>query len=677
MIVFLLMNLITGYSALLLVNKALRIQDKLDVFIGWFLLYLSQIVIIELALGMLNMLYLKNVFVLNLAVLLLTMFFTRKIQPFSWLNHAWPAIKQILRNKIILIAIAIILGFALIKIFVALSNPPFGWDNLSYHFVFPVEWLKNGNLENPITICDDPSPAYYPINSSLYFLWLMFPFKSVFMANIGQAPFFILAFLAIYNICRKARLSQELSFYAAGLFIITPNIFKQLEIAYVDMVLTGLFLAGLNFLISFYQNRNFKSFLGWALSFGLMLGTKTSAILYGVPLVLFFIFLLFKKREKRAIFYALLFIFISLVLGGYTYVKNFILTANPIFPAEIILFGKKILSGVMPFSSYRNQWTAHEFNLAKLLFHEGMGGQFIALGFPALLFSFIFAVLKPKGKSMAEIFLLSLPQVLYLIFWFFMPQLWVRYLYPCFAVSFIAAFYLLDKIKVPLAALRTFVIICFLASAFELAGHAELFASIIASVVIFAILILLLNLKYLLRIGVVLILILLGITIKLSIDYDKIEFNRYLTNSPFLKEDREAWFWLNSNTNGSQIAYAGIPLVLPLYGENFKNDVFYVSVNKVNPVKLHFFPNARYLRNKDFWLEHKSVENDGNFRERPDFTDWMNNLKAMKTDFLVTYSLRKINDKKVFSIEDEWAKAHPENFSLVFSKPIVNIYKIR
>lgn len=677
MTVFLLMNLISGCSALLIVGKLLKFRNTVDAFSCGFLLYLSQAVIIELALGILGALYLKNVFALSLAFFLIILFFTRKIKfSFSW-NGFWQPLKRLLSNKIVLSAFSLILGFALVKIFIDLSNPPFGWDNLSYHFVFPVEWLKNGNLENPITICDDPSPSYYPINGSLYFLWLILPFKSVFMANIGQAPFFIIAFLAIYNICRKIHLSNELSFYAAGLFIITPNVFKQLEIAYVDLMLAGLFLTGINFLISFYQSRDFKSFLGWSLSFGLMLGTKTSAILYAAPLVLFFIFCLFNKRGKGLIFYALFFIFISLALGGYAYVKNFILTANPLFPVEITLFGKKLFNGVMPFASYRSQWTAQEFNLGKLLFHEGMGGQFILLGFPALLFSFIFAVFKPKGKSIPEIFLLLLPQILYLIFWFFMPQLWVRYLYPCFAASLIAAFYILNKIKTPLVGIRIFTVICFLASAFELAGQAELFASIIASVAIFFIFALLLKLKSIFKIGLILLFTLLALCVMLSKDYAKLEYERYLINSPYLKEDREAWFWLNSNTRGSKIAYAGIPMVLPLYGENFKNDVFYVSVNKVNPVKLHFFPQARYIWNKDFRVMHKSLENSGNFREEPDFDDWMNNLKAMQADFLVTYSLRKINREKAFSLEDNWAKAHPENFTLVFSKPIVNIYKVK
>jgi len=671
------MNFIAGYTAFLLVNRTLKFTSAIESFICWFLLYLSQIVVIETSLGILNILYLKNVFALNLAFFLGVIFFTGKNRRSFSFTGLWEPLKQLLSNKIVLFAFSVILGFALVKIFIDLSNPPFGWDDLSYHFVFPVEWLKNGGLENPITICDDPSPSYYPINGSLYFLWLMLPFKNVFMANIGQAPFFIIAFLAIYNICRKAHLFKELSFYAAGLFIITPNVFKQLEIAYVDMMLAGLFLAGLDFLISFYEKRDFKSFLGWSLSFGLMLGTKTSAILYGLPLASFFILCIFNKRKKGLLFYTLLFIFLSTILGGYSYVKNFILTGNPLFPAEITLVGKRLLAGVMPFASYRSQWTAQEFNLSKLLFHEGMGGQFIVLGFPALLFSFIFAVYRPKNRSVPVTFLLLLPQILYLIFWLFMPQLWVRYLYPCFAASFIAAFYILNKIKVPLIGIRIFTVVCFLASAFELSGHVELFASIIATVIIFFIVPLLYKLKSIFKIGLAFFLILLAFCVKLSNDYDKLEYERYLTNSPYLQEDREAWFWLNSHTGGSRIAYAGIPLVLPLYGENFKNDVFYVSVNNIDPVKLHFFPKARYIWNEDFRIMHKSLEKPGNFREYPDYRAWLKNLRSMDTDFLVVYSLRKIRDKIIFSIEDDWARAHPETFIPVFTKNIVIVYKIK
>ena len=76
--------------------------------------------------------------------------------------------------------------------------------------------MKHKNLANPITINDDLGPSYYPINGSLIYLWGMYPLKNVFLADLGQIPFFVISFIALYGICRKFNISREYSFYAPG-----------------------------------------------------------------------------------------------------------------------------------------------------------------------------------------------------------------------------------------------------------------------------------------------------------------------------------------------------------------------------------------------------------------------------------------------------------------------------
>jgi len=680
MIKFTAMNLIVGLSASLLTYRIFKISNLIDSLIAFFLFYLAQIIATELLLGLAGLLYLKYLILTNLCVLLLLMALSKKKRLALPDINIKTLVSELLKNKIVLLIASIIIGFTIIKIFTVLTNPPFGWDDLSYHFVFPVEWLKTGNLDTPITICDDPSPPYYPINGSLFFLWLILPFKSVFMANLGQLPFFVLAFLSIYNISRKIGIPKELSFYAAGFFIIVPNVFRQIELGYVDVMIAALYLAGLNFLINLNKNFSLKTTILWAIAFGIFLGTKTSAIIYGIPLVILFALITLQhhnsKTTKKIPRAWAVFLLITIALGGFAYIRNIILTGNPIFPAEIKILGQIIFSGVMPMSSYRGQWTPHEFNLEKMLFHEGMGGQFLVIGFPAIFISAIFFILKRKKLNLIEIFILLSPLTLYFFFWFLMPQLWIRYLYPCVAAGFIAGFYLLNKFNASRLAIRVLVTLCSVASMFEMSRKLPLVYSIILSGLIFFVLPKILKLRLHLKMIVTAIVLILVIIWQLSIDYKRFEYRRYLERSPFPKEDRIAWEWLNKVTHKSKIAYAGIPHVLPLYGTDFKNDVLYVSVNRIEPPKLHLFPKARYIWNNDFLAMHKSLEDKGNFRQDANFQDWLKNLKINDIDYLVVYSLRRITDRNIFPIEDLWALSHPDKFSLDLKTDTVHVYKL-
>jgi hypothetical protein len=675
-----LMNLIVMASAFLLTYKVFRFADFIDSLITWFILYFTQIISTELFLGIIGRLYLKNVILVNAVIFLVIFILTRnKESSFSSLGVRQSLIAAA-HNKIILLGASLLLGFGLVKIFINLINPPFGWDCLSYHFSFPVEWLKRGDLRIMATIADDPSPPYYPINGSLLFLWFMLPLQNVFIADLAQVPFFILAFLAIYNACQKLSLNKELSFYAASLFLITPNVFKQLEIAYVDLMLTALFLSGINFLLSLYKNFSLRNLILFSVSFGLFLGTKTSAAVYGIFLLFFFVIALLKNfrkpKPKKIAVFILLFILIATALGGFTYIRNFLLTGNALYPAQIKIGGKVLFKGVMPFATYREKWTIKDFNLEKLLFHEGMGLQFLILVIPAIFLSLPILFIKRKDQvNFISLYILSLPIWLYLAFWFFMPQLWVRYLYPFLGCGFMVAMCTLDMLNFPLKVTRVIVAICFLASIAELSGHLELASSIILSILIFILLpFILQRLKFNPGIsGATLFLIFIALYF-LNLNYDKYEFKRYL-RTPFPQEEKEAWVWLDKNTQQAKIAYTGSPDTLPLYGANFKNEIVYISVNATHPAKIHYFPDAKYIWTGDFITLHQNLEKAGNYRQNPDYLVWLKNLKSEGTDCLLVYAFHQVKEP-TFPIEDAWAASHSKIFNLVFTNPRVHIYRI-
>ncbi len=680
---FLAMNAIISICAVLLSCRLLRFKGLLDTSICSLILYLSQIILTEMLLGIFGVLYLKNVIALNLLILLVIWALARNKTPNFSLDKLGLAIGQFPVNGVIFFVLTVLTVFGTVKVLINLVNPPFGWDSLNYHFTFAVEWLKNGNLNIPITVFDDPSPSYYPINGSLYYLWLMIPLKNVFFADLGQVPFFILAILSVYSISRKLGLRREYSFFAASLFMLIPNFFKQLQIAYVDIMVTGLFLASLNYLFLIAESFSLQNILLFSASLGLLVGTKTIGLPYGLLLFLPFIYLTFKNLKKSYLFIAS--ILAILFLGGFSYFRNFLVAQNPLYPLHFSLFGKNIFKGVMDTATYSARFKPSDYSLSKMLFHEGLGLQTILLVLPAIFLTLPVALRKERQKInffMAYFFIL--PLLIYFIYRFVLPLVNLRYLYAMLALGIVMGFYTLDVLGVRKFWVNVLVVICVLASVSELAKRQELVTSIILTAAI--IIVVKLNPSLLKARRIVLskgicalvFILKIGLLAMLLAWYNKNEFPQYIRMvkySGFWPDATKAWNWLNDNSSGNNIAYAGRPVPFPLYGRSLKNNVYYVSVNKVDPAKLHYFKDSFYRWDDDAASLHKCFEEKGNYRSQADYGVWLNNLKKRKIDYLFVYSLHQTREID-FPMEDRWAMANPGVFKPVLTNSTIHIYRI-
>ncbi|MDI6758751.1 MAG: hypothetical protein QMD94_03650, partial [Candidatus Omnitrophota bacterium] len=579
-------------------------------------------------------------------------------------------------------------------------------------------------------------------------------------------------FLAVYSIARKLKLNKELSYFCAALFILIPNFFKQLQIAYVDVMVAGLFLSGVNFLFLLKESFTLSNVLMYSLSMGLLIGVKTIALPYSIVLFLPFVYLcfihsppLFKAQGRSFISYrrACLFILaaaIIIFLGGFSYIRNFFQTGNPLYPLNFKIFGAKIFKGVMDMSIYRAHFRIEDYKISKLLFHEGLGLQTLLFVLPGVFLGLPAAIIKRKGNSharqddpsLALAYFLIIPIFIYLIYRYVIPLPNSRYLYSLLGIGMVIGFYAYDSLKVPKKNIRILIALCVFGSMFELAKKQELLVSAVLTFLLFLILlffreiidnfvdssarpldcvtlmrhsresgnprrrILDPRLKHsgmtkacrrdhfyvtqsacglarndtggvgrriaCLRSAVVIlfiIVIILAALFGFRQDYIKNEYPRYakmVKYSHFWPEAIAAWIWVNENTTGNNIAYIGRPVPFPLYGTNFKNNVYYVSVNEIDPVKLHSFPDGYYKWGMGFLSVHESFQKEHNYRSRADYSLWIRNLLRRKTDYLFVYSLHQA-ERTEFPIEDAWAKENPSRFRLVFSNEAVHIYQVK
>lgn len=687
---FFLQNISPLLCSYMLTRKYFSFKGYVDTLLAFLILFYAQIIATIIVLGTLHILCLRNVLLFNFAMFFLIWFIARPAQDYNVRDDLYKFISWLrafsVTDKIVIFCFSLICGFALVKVVVNLVNPPFGWDDLNYHFTFAVEWFKNGTLATPIVVSDYPAPSYYPLNASFIFYWLLLPFKNVFLADIGQVPFYGIVFLSMYSIGKKIGLNRRFSFYAAILLLLTPNYFKQMKIAYVDVMVTAFFLLGLNFLFNLQKNFNIKNILLIGLSTGLLIGTKIIAIPHALIIALYFLWLSYLVCVRDRLYFRLLlsgiiFILAILSMGGFSYVRNFIMTGNPLYPLNVNMWGVTLFKGVLGGEFINN--SENSFGWGKFLFSEGVGAGFILYAIPGLILAGI-GLIKKRPQHKPYLWLLfTLIPFLYFVYRFGVGIPNTRYLYPWFAVCYILAIWGISVFMIPEKWVRYGLIVCALASSGEFARRQELIFSFMLSILLFVIFLNAYKIKRSLLVKPFMafyIIFIIGASFLqyFYIDYSKNELKRYKSSrksSGFWPEAIDAWIWLDQNTNGNNVAYVGRPVPFPLYGTKLKNSVFYVPVNEGGPY-LHLYKNAWYSCQGGYENFHNVLMEANNYRGKADYNTWLKNLREKNTNFLFAYSLHQIKGID-FPIEDDWAKAHQEIFSLVFVNKIIHIYKIR
>jgi hypothetical protein len=447
----------------------------------------------------------------------------------------------------------------------------------------------------------------------------------------------------------------------------------------VDVMVAALFLAAVYYLIALAEEFNWGNSFLFATAVGLLVGTKTIACPYSLLLIIPFAYLAIRNLREYKISVAA--ILLVLIFGGFSYIRNYIDTGNPLYPLDFFLMGKRVFKGVMDTKTYAAHFKIEDYRISKLLFHEGLGVQVLFFVFSGIILSLPLALFgKLKCKGIRLYCYVFIPLGIYLLYRFVIPLANSRYLYPALGLGLICGLTSAGLFKLPLKFLRWVFVLCVFASVAEIAGNIELVTAFILMAFIFITYRKVKNIrsfgiKRIVIFSVVAVLSLLLLEqIYLRSEYKS--FTRIKKYSGYDQDLTNAWSWLNQHTVGNNIAYTGRPLPFPLYGSSFKNNVYYVSINATEPAKLHYFPDSRYRWGYDFKSEHNNFTQRGNYRENADYKTWLNNLNKRHTELLFVYSLHQV-DEVIFPIEDSWARAKGSKFSLVFSNNTVRIYKVK
>ena len=353
LVLFSLLFSVLAFWAIDLWSFALRRRGWLR-FVGSFLLFYSQVIVTEFALGLFSWLTTLNLVLLNVVItggLVVYMFrkFGRKVvgeylaDLKRTMKETWNDLKS---DPLGLILLVLAGGLVLWVMFLGVIYPVSDFDGNSYHMTFIGNVMQYHNFwDKPTSI---PWLTGYPKGGEFMEMWSVLTARSDLLTDLSQVPFAALGVYALYAIAVAVGAAKKQARFAALLFLFVPLVINQLRTSYVDVMLNTLFFSGLALLLSKSFRRMEWLLLG--IIFSLMLSIKSTGVLFIAvlaPLVAWKLYGDWKAHDRRwrVALGPLVLVAIPCVFGLYWYLKDLVLYGSPIYPFGFKLLGHSIFPG--------------------------------------------------------------------------------------------------------------------------------------------------------------------------------------------------------------------------------------------------------------------------------------------------------------------------------------------
>lgn len=445
---YIIINLFLFSSWFVLLYKRRETLLFIDRVIATFTLSLAQIILTEMLLGIVfKRLYSTQLFILNISISIfiigMTLINTPVIPIFNETRENLHRIFMLIREDVILSIISTIFIISICWIiFIGYLFPSYTWDGLWYHLPIVGFILQSGTIqENPAPFMIDQFMNIFPKNIELFFLWNIIFLKSDVITDLSQLFFSIMGVFAVYSIAVKLGMERRYAIYSGIIFFFTPILILQSSTNYVDVAVAVLFIIAINFLIISKPVR-LSIFLS-GIATGILLGSKGSGPLFvGVLLIAIFLrevllylnpLKLFHHEDrghllKRLANYLLCILLPTFLLGGYWYIKNWLLYGNPVYPMEIAFFNITIFKGLYggiidpepelikslsPLKRLIHVWLERvDYYLYDSRF-SGFGPIWFIISLPSIVFSTIYALRDKRYRFFFFSFILILAFILY------------------------------------------------------------------------------------------------------------------------------------------------------------------------------------------------------------------------------------------------------------------------
>jgi hypothetical protein len=217
-----------------------------------------------------------------------------------------------------------------------LAGTDFSRDALSYHAAAAAQWLVDGC----ISIVPFNYHAYYAYNAEVLSLWFMLPFRGDAMASLSSLYWATLAVAASMAILAE-RGARTSTVALCGALVLSVRVVMDSAASFsaVDLAGAALCLAAVFFAAPGARDNGGCLKGSDSVYSGLLAGFAAGVKVTFAPVVIILLlWLLFKRTpgvaprtRARSL---LVFTICAAAMGAYWYVRNLLLTGNPLFPAE-------------------------------------------------------------------------------------------------------------------------------------------------------------------------------------------------------------------------------------------------------------------------------------------------------------------------------------------------------
>lgn len=230
-----------------------------------------------------------------------------------------------------------ILALVLLGSLLLSLTPEIGKDALLYHLAIPKLYLKHQGFY----LIPGNTFANYPFHTEMLFLLGIFLHGDILAKMFAFAVVPVLL-CGIGYFAKGIMARHEYPYLSMLVFLAIPSIFQISHMAYIDLYLTLYAMGALMAYISWSRGRNSGWLMVCAAFTGLAAACKYSTLLF--PFLGFF-GVVWQHRDDEAggtvLRDLLLYCVVTLLVGAPFYIKNWLMTGNPVYPFMYGVFGGK------------------------------------------------------------------------------------------------------------------------------------------------------------------------------------------------------------------------------------------------------------------------------------------------------------------------------------------------
>lgn len=268
------------------------------------------------------------------------------------------------------------------------SIPTDNFDSLAYHLPTVARWIQEGTL---IRLAELGQTSFYPFHWETLAALQVLPFAEDLTVALPNLVAWAVLALAIYALARDLGADRSGAWFATLCVGTMPAALSRLPAVQPDLAVAAFFVAASALGRVALRRGTMPVTLAWALSLGVLLGLKGSALAYAALAVAFAVGdHLVSDRSGRAPVGGGRWIAALLVtglLGGVWYARNWMQTGNPLGFVQVELLGVTVWPGPVDTATLQRGTLLRLFDPAQLGHWRLLGGMArseLALPFVAL-----------------------------------------------------------------------------------------------------------------------------------------------------------------------------------------------------------------------------------------------------------------------------------------------------